>query len=186
MVRHYYCNHDGAGLLAALLTLWMTHTGAGCSWGTAAHGRDGPTLEQGKNVRNPTPEEEGAAEHLKNWPFLSPCATVGKQVENSEMKLSPVRRVGWTKCILRLHLTSYPYSVFAQDGSRSLGLHFLLLSSCEGSDRGVLGACGLQAGSTPYNWTTELLHPGGRKGKCIAAVSSHRTGSLPEVKTLFM
>ena len=33
------------------------------SWRTVSHGRD-PTLEQGKSVRSPPPEEEGAAETM--------------------------------------------------------------------------------------------------------------------------
>ncbi|KAF4792109.1 hypothetical protein TURU_123504 [Turdus rufiventris] len=32
--------HAGAGLLAGLVTLWGTHKGAGCSWGTAHCGKD--------------------------------------------------------------------------------------------------------------------------------------------------
>ena len=83
--------HAGAGLLAGLVTPWGTHAGAVCSWRTAprgwdplwsgswrtvAHGKDSrwrsswrtvsrgrdPTLEQGKSVRSPPPEEEGEAE----------------------------------------------------------------------------------------------------------------------------
>ena len=78
--------HAGAGFLARL----GTHAGAACSWSTAPNGRthagavweelqpvgrthfgevcegclpqEGPTLEQGKSVRSPPPEEEGAAE----------------------------------------------------------------------------------------------------------------------------
>ena len=58
-------------------------------------------LEQGKSVRSPPPEEEGAAEttcdELTATPVPRPPAPLGEgeEVENSGVKLSPGRREGW-------------------------------------------------------------------------------------------
>ncbi|OPJ89134.1 hypothetical protein AV530_016360 [Patagioenas fasciata monilis] len=67
--------HAGTSFLAGLVTPWVTHAEAVCSkrtsprgkhprwnssWRTASYGKD-PMLEQGKTVRSPPPEEEGAA-----------------------------------------------------------------------------------------------------------------------------
>ena len=60
-------------------------------------GRD-PTLEQGKSVRSPPPEEEGAAEttrdELTAAPIPAPGAAGGEEVEASGAELSPGTREG--------------------------------------------------------------------------------------------
>jgi len=89
-----------------------THTGAVCE---ELHPREGLTLEnlgrtvscerdltveQGKSVRCPPPEDEGAAEatcdELTTRPI--PCPSVplwGEEAEKSGVKLSLGRREGW-------------------------------------------------------------------------------------------
>ena len=69
------------------------------SWRTVCCGRD-PTLEQGKSVRSPPPEEEGASEttcdELTATPIPRPPVLLGREeVEESGAKLSPGRREGW-------------------------------------------------------------------------------------------
>jgi len=56
-------------------------------------------LEQGRRVRSPPPEEEGAAEttcdELTTAPVPRPPAPLGGRGENLGVKLSPGRREGW-------------------------------------------------------------------------------------------
>jgi len=97
--------HPGAGLLAGLVTLWGAHAGAACSWRTAPHGKDPRwssswrtvscgrdlTLEQGRSVRSPPPEEEEVAETtcdaLTVTPIPHPPAPLrGRRQRNSRKK----------------------------------------------------------------------------------------------------
>jgi len=88
--------HAGAGLLAGLVTPWGTHAGAAYSWRkdphwgssrrAAAHGEDSfgrslsrtvsyereLTLAQGKSVRSPPPEGQGAAETMCDELTITP------------------------------------------------------------------------------------------------------------------
>jgi len=69
-------------------------------------------LEQGKSVRSPPPEEEGAAEtmwdELMAAPFpRPPCATWRGEAEKSGVKMSPQRMEGWGEHVLRFGLISY-------------------------------------------------------------------------------
>ena len=61
-------------------------------------------LEQGKSVRSPPPEEEGAAEttcdELTRTPIPAPCAAGGEEVEESGAKLSLGRGEGWGERVL--------------------------------------------------------------------------------------
>lgn len=58
--------------------------------------RKRPRLEQGRSVRSPSHEKEGAAEKVcdQNPHSLSLCAAVVEEVENSGVKLSLGRREG--------------------------------------------------------------------------------------------
>ena len=81
------------------------------SWRTVSCGRD-PTLEQGKSVRSPPSEEEGAAETTCDELTATsiphpPCAAQGEEVEKSGMKLSWGRREGWGEGVLRFAFISH-------------------------------------------------------------------------------
>ena len=96
-----------AGLLAGLVTLWGTHAGAACSWGTAPCGRDprwgslwrtvgrgrDPTLEQGKGVRR----KEQKRQHVMNWPqpaFHVPLHCLGGGGREFRSEVKPTKKGG--------------------------------------------------------------------------------------------
>ena len=63
-------------------------------------------LEQGKSVRSPPPEEEGAAEttcdELTATPIPRPPEPLQREeIENSRVKLSLGRKEGWGEGVLR-------------------------------------------------------------------------------------
>ena len=70
-------------------------------------------LEQGKHVRSPPPEEEGAAEtmcdELTQTPIPRPPAPLGGGGgrEKSGVKLSLGRREGWGEGVLRFSFISH-------------------------------------------------------------------------------
>ena len=68
------------------------------SWRAEPHERD-PTLEQGKSLRSPPPEEEGAAEttcdELTTTPIPRPPAPLGgEEVEKIRSKVKPEKKGG--------------------------------------------------------------------------------------------
>ena len=64
-------------------------------------------LEQGKSVRSPPPEEEGAGEttcdELTTIPISHPPAPLReRRKRKSEVKLSPGRREGWREGVFKI------------------------------------------------------------------------------------
>ena len=126
--------HTAAGLLAGLVIPWGTHAGAVCSWKTARHGRDPcwssswRTAACGKDshwrslwwrsvVGGATHWSRGgvwggrSSRENKWWIDCNPhspshCATSGEEAENTGVKLSPEKREGWGKNILRFGFIS--------------------------------------------------------------------------------
>jgi len=69
------------------------------------------TLEQRQRVRSPPPEEEGAAETKcgELTPFPIPLRHSGGRGRETGVKLSPRRREGWGKGVLRSgFISNYP------------------------------------------------------------------------------
>lgn len=78
-----------------------------------ACGRD-PTLDKGKSVKNPSPEEEREAgtmcDELTTVPTShspSPCHVGWEEVEKSGVKLSSGRREGWEAGVLGFDFISH-------------------------------------------------------------------------------
>jgi len=134
--------HAGAVLLAGLVTLWgpmlddpvpegphpmgRTHTRAVCEelqpvgrthvgevCGELSSVRGTFMMEQGKSVRSPPPEEEGAAETMCDELTVTPIPRpplplrVGGGGREMGVKLTPGRREGWGEGVLRSGFISY-------------------------------------------------------------------------------
>ena len=65
-------------------------------------------LEQGKRVRSPAPEEDGAAETMCDELTASPIPLCrwGEEVEKTGSGVEPGRREGWGEGVLRFGFTS--------------------------------------------------------------------------------